>query len=537
MATVVKRNNRSQDAIRKSLGLSSNPGANTVYQQSQTPVRATSGGLAAPAGWYNESPGMSGIRNAASALKTRIGTNMNNALGGAVTNVKNTVNDYKGISTKSTSNSPATEFQRAPAPSYEAFDYDDWDAPEFRTSALTNNYLNKMQQAENAKPDAFQSRYEGTIQTILDGILNKSQKPFDMNTDANYQALYNQYAQQYQNQANRGMRDTMGAMQAATGGYGSTAATAAAGQAYDRAMEGLNSNNIALMQLAYQMNQADKADRYNQLGAVTGLDNTDYARYRDTVGDWQTDRNYFANQYQNMYGNDWQKYAFDTQLDWDKYQYQTGLDFQNHQNEQNRAWDQYTFGTNMDWNQYADAANRAWQEKEFEYQQGRDAKSDYDSAFNRALSLAQSGLGIPAAYGNQLEPETLQQLNALAAQVQAQKALAMAGGGSGGGRSGRSGNGNGNNGTIGGNIITQDEFNADYNDIYQTAYMEAKTGGKSDKEAEKAAKSEADEYKKFLNKNNYVVDNTSSRYKTVGDLQREERQAMEAVKKRKEGTK
>ena len=87
------------------------------------------------------------------------------------------------------------------------------------------------------------------------------------------------------------------------------------------------------------------------------------------------------------------------------------------------------------------------------------------------------------------------------------------------------------------NIITQDEFNADYNDIYQTAYMQAKSGGKTDKEAEKAAKSEADEYKKFLNKNNYVVDNTSSRYKTVGDLQREERQAMEAVKKRKEGSK
>ena len=442
MATIVKKNNRSQDAIRKSLGLSSGPGANTVYQQSQTPVRATSGGLAAPKGWYNESPGLSGIKSAASTLKT----NVSNALGAVPANVKKSVRDYKGISSKSASNSPASGFQRAPAPSYEAFEYDDWNAPKFRTSELTNNYLNKMQEAENAKPDAFQSRYEGAIQNILDGILNK--KAFDINTDPNYQALYNQYAQRYQAQADRGMRDTMGAMQAATGGYGSTAATAAAGQAYDRAMEGLNDNNIALMQLAYQMDQADNADRYNQLGAVTGLDNSDYARYRDTVGDWQTDRNYFANQYQNMYGNDWQKYAFDTQLDWDKYQFQTGLDFQNHQNEQNRNWDQYTFGTNMDWNQYADAQNRAWQEKEFEYQQGRDAKSDYDAAFNRALSLAQSGMGIPATYGDQLEPETLDRLNALAAQVQAQQALAAAGGsGGGGGRSGRTGKSGNSNGT------------------------------------------------------------------------------------------
>lgn len=471
MATIVKKNNRSQDAIRKSLGLSSGPGANTVYQQSQTPVRATSGGLAAPKGWYNESPGLSGIKSAVNGLKTNLGS----ALGGTVSNVRKTVNDYKGISSNSSANSPTTGFQRAAAPVYQNFErddapeyqsfvYADWNRPEYQTSDLTKDYLQKMKDAEAAKPEAFQSRYEGAIQNILDGILNK--KSFDMNTDPNYQALYNQYAQQYQAQANRGMRDTLGAMQAATGGYGSTAATAAAGQAYDRSMEGLNSNNIALLQLAYQMNQANQADRYNQLGAVTGLDTTDYARYRDTVNDYMNDRNYYAQQYQNMYGNDWQKYAFDTNLDWDKYQFQTNLDwqnhqaeqqrewddyalgtnidFQNHQNAQNRAWDDYTFGTNMDWNQYADAQNRAWQEKEFEYQQGRDAKSDYDSAFNRALSLAQSGLGIPAAYGNQLEPETLERLNALAAQVQAQQALAAAGG-SGGSRGGGGGNGNGGN--------------------------------------------------------------------------------------------
>ena len=99
MATIVKRNNRSQDAIRKNLGLStgsSGPGANTVYKQSQTPVRATSGGLSAPKGWYNESsgPGLSGIKNAVTGLKTNIG----GALGNTMPNVKKTVNDYKGIS-------------------------------------------------------------------------------------------------------------------------------------------------------------------------------------------------------------------------------------------------------------------------------------------------------------------------------------------------------------------------------------------------------------------------------------------------------
>ena len=445
MATIVKRNNRSQDAIRKNLGLStgsSGPGANTVYKQSQTPVRATSGGLSAPKGWYNESsgPGLSGIKNAVTGLKTNIG----GALGNTMPNVKKTVNDYKGISSSTSLSNGPGEFQRQAAPQYEDFEYDDWDAPSFRTSALTNDYLRKMQETENAKPADFQSRYEGTIQTILDGILSNGQKPFDINTDANYQALYNQYAQQYQNQANRGMRDTMGAMQAATGGYGSTAATAAAGQAYDQAMEAMNDRNLQLMQLAYQMHGDEAADRYRQLGAVTGLDDTDYARYRDTVGDWQLDRNYFADQYQRMYGNDWQKYAFDTQLDWDKYQYQTGLDWQNHQAGQNRAWDDYTFGTNMDWNQYTDAANRAWQQKEFEYQQGRDAKSDYDDAFNLAYKMASSGQQVPSHYASMLDPADVEQLNALAAQMQAEMLSGGSGGGGGRGRGGRKSSGKSN---------------------------------------------------------------------------------------------
>ena len=43
------------------------------------------------------------------------------------------------------------------------------------------------------------------------------------------------------------------------------------------------------------MYRDDQANRYNQLQAFQGQDNTDYGRYRDTVTDWQNDRNYFLN--------------------------------------------------------------------------------------------------------------------------------------------------------------------------------------------------------------------------------------------------
>lgn len=427
MATVVRRNNRSRDEIRLGLGISSGNSGGTTGIASTGTVRPTSGSGAAPAGWYGSNPTPSaaqiqgrpseaiGFSGPSQAVTQGINSNVTvgQAPGATTVPEKTAAGDAASVSARY---NPFNEtFQRR----------------QFNTSGDTDEYYDLMKETEESRPDPFKSRYEGAIQTILDGILNPQNNKFDLNKDANYQTLYNQYAQQYQAQANRGMRDTMGAMQAATGGYGSTAATAAAGQAYDRTMEAMNDRNLQLMNMAYQMYGDEQANRYNQLGAVTGLDNTDYARYRDTVGDWQNDRAYYANQHQNMYGNDWNQYAFDT---------------------------------NMDWNEYQDRANRAWQEFEYgdqrEYQKQRDAKADYDAAFNRALSLAQSGMGIPATYGNQLEPETLQQLNALAAQVQAEKALAAGGsGGSGGGGGRRRKSGGSSSGS--GSAITKDQFNQD----------------------------------------------------------------------------
>ena len=409
MASVVKRNTRSQDDIRRSLGLAS--GNNTGNVSRAATVNPTSGSLgvvhptsgtgAAPKGWYtssNPTPSAEEIQGMPSKAISFNGPSQ------AVT---------QGLGNVTVGQAPAAEVASRNAAAdlrarYNPFD-EVFQRRQFSTSADTDEYYDLMKEAEENRPDPFQSRYEGTIQTILDGILNPDNQKFDLNKDANYQTLYNQYAQQYQNQASRGMRDTMGAMQAATGGYGSTAATAAAGQAYDRTMEGLNDNNIALMQLAYQMYGDEQADRYRQLGAVSGLDATDYQRYRDTVGDWQNDRNYYAGQYQNFFGNDWNQYQFDT---------------------------------NMDWNEYQDRANRAWQEFEYgeqrDYQRERDALEDYDNAFNMALKMANAGQQVPSHYASMLDQADVDQLNALAAQMAAEQ-LAGGSGGGGGGRGGRGG--------------------------------------------------------------------------------------------------
>lgn len=244
---------------------------------------------------------------------------------------------------------------------------------QFTPSSLTTSYLNSMRDIENDRPDDYEaperpgpytSKYESTIDELLNTIKNR--QPFNVKDDTNYQALYDQYAERYKAQAQRAMNDAMASANAQTGGYGSTYGQVAGQQAYDRTMEGLNDQNRALMELAYQMYSGDRQNDYNKLQAFQGEDATQYGRYRDTisdwendrafdysmhrdsVNDWQNDRNYYANQYFNSYGND--RSAYDTDRN---------FSYTQEQNEMQR-----------------DDAN-------------------YQDALKEAMSLAQAGLPVP----------------------------------------------------------------------------------------------------------------------------------------------
>lgn len=165
-------------------------------------------------------------------------------------------------------------------------DYSESDEVEARREQLKN--------VEENRPDPFKSKYEAQISGLLDQIYN--QKKFSYTgKDLKNDDLYQMYAQRYTDSARRAMQDTMANAQAQSGGYGSSYAAQVAQQSYDNTMTGLNDKVMDFRDRAYQMYRDDQANRYNQLQAFQGQDNTDYGRYRDTVTDWQNDRNYFLN--------------------------------------------------------------------------------------------------------------------------------------------------------------------------------------------------------------------------------------------------
>ena len=240
----------------------------------------------------------------------------------------------------------------------------------------------------------YDNAYESQIQSILDNILN--QKAFDINTDANYKTLYDLYNQSYQQNANRAARDAMGSLAAMTGGYGNTYAQTAGSQAYDTIMQGMNDNSLNLMDIAYNMYLDDLKDQYNQLSAVTGLEQADYAKYLD---EWN--QNYRLNR------DAIEDARYADELAYARDQAANALDYE-----------------------------RAWNEDERNYKRSQDAFSD-------ALSLAKQGYNVPDYLSNTMNTYTgstgLTDLaNGIAATVQAMKAPQVSSGGGTSYSSGRS---------------------------------------------------------------------------------------------------
>lgn len=180
----------------------------------------------------------------------------------------------------------------------------------------------------------YTNQYQDQINSMVDAILNREKFSYDYNQDP----LYQQYAEAYTRNGRQAMNDTLAQMAARTGGLASSYAGTASQQAYNRYMDALNDKIPELQQLAYSMYMDEGNTMRNNLGMVQGLENTDYGRYMDALGQWNTDRNFSYGQYQD----DWDRYYNDRNFsygrysdDWDRWN-------------TNRTWDYNLWQDNLD---------------------------------------------------------------------------------------------------------------------------------------------------------------------------------------------
>lgn len=232
------------------------------------------------------------------------------------------------------------------------------------------DYLNSI---VSGKPGAYQNQYQAQLDSLYNQVMNRGDFTFDLNGNA----LYQMYKDQYMNQGKQAMMDTMGQAATLTGGYGNSYANTAGNQAYQSYLQKLND----VVPQLYQM----ELDRYNQAGEnllkqyqmTADLENAAYGKYRDTVADWNTERDFANADYLTRYEQDYQNYAnmlnywnqmaqrenaayfdqqqmdmaqnqFDQQLAWNKEQFDKANALETDRFNQQLAWDKEQYGGNKE---------------------------------------------------------------------------------------------------------------------------------------------------------------------------------------------
>lgn len=179
--------------------------------------------------------------------------------------------------------------------------------PKYSQSQEVTDAWNKVKELEGSKPADYVSKYGDQIQALLDKILNRDPFKYDFNADP----MYQMYKDRYLQQGRMAMQDTMGDAAALTGGYGNSYAATAGQQAYQSYLQGLNDRIPGLRDFAYNawLNEGDRMNSH--LSILQGLDESDYARYRDKVGDYKDELTYYYNRFGDMTDREYNRYLND----------------------------------------------------------------------------------------------------------------------------------------------------------------------------------------------------------------------------------
>mgnify|MGYP003291719773 CR=1 FL=1 len=176
--------------------------------------------------------------------------------------------------------------------------------PTYKQSDALTAAQKQLAEFEAQKPAEYSSQYTEQIDALVDKILNGEKFSYDVSEDA----LYDLYQEQYVTKGKMAMADTAAQAAALTGGYGSSYGTTAAQQAYQQYLTELNDIVPELHDRAYQKYQDEKNAEVQNLAILQGLDESDYGRYRDDVGDYYNERDYLYGKTSDMSDEEYQKY-------------------------------------------------------------------------------------------------------------------------------------------------------------------------------------------------------------------------------------
>lgn len=191
----------------------------------------------------------------------------------------------------------------------------DWKYKDYTESEKVKNAYQQYAAQKANKPGEYKSAWQGQLDDMLSKIQGREKFSYDANSDA----VYQQYKNQYMQGGKLAMQDTMGQAAALTGGYANSYGVTAANQAYQQYLTGLTDKIPELYSLAYDKYNQEGQDMLTQYGLIQDRENTDYSRYRDKVSDYETALDRLYNIYNNERSFDYGQYGDNRTLAYQKY--------------------------------------------------------------------------------------------------------------------------------------------------------------------------------------------------------------------------
>ncbi|MDR1116713.1 MAG: hypothetical protein LBL09_00495 [Oscillospiraceae bacterium] len=158
-------------------------------------------------------------------------------------------------------------------------------------------------------PD-YQSQYKAQTDALLNEVLNFKDFSYDHEDDP----LFQQRKAAYLREGQRSVNNTIGDVAAATGGIASSYAATAAQQSGDYFTSKIADSIPELYSLAYSMYLDGIEKKVKDLGLLQSMDDSQYSRYRDTIGDWRKNLDFAYTDYRNSISDDRYRTEWDYSL-------------------------------------------------------------------------------------------------------------------------------------------------------------------------------------------------------------------------------
>ncbi|MBP5725941.1 MAG: hypothetical protein J6Y48_02585 [Clostridia bacterium] len=254
----------------------------------------------------------------------------------------------------------------------------------YQAGQQVQNAQQQMQNVQAQKPATYNSKYSAQLDSILQQVTNPEKFKYSFNGDE----LFKSYADLYTQKGKQASLDSMGQAAALTGGYGNSYAQQAGNQQYQQYLLGLYDKGMDLYDRAYQRYLGDQEQRQNAYNMLANADQTDYGRYRDTVGDWQNELDYWTNMYNTESDRDYSRYG-DQRDYWTQLAQVENADYRSEQ-ERQEAIRQFNMNYEEQQRQFNEnlAETRRQFDEKYEYEKMSEQQK---YAYNYAMAILEKG--------------------------------------------------------------------------------------------------------------------------------------------------